>query len=160
MVPTPTSYISNRDMNTKHSALVVIWITLMLTSCFDKPEPAVATRYMHPEGSREEQRSQALMELHQFYALSDKTDEYYEVISRANGRFILNYHPTGELLTYCLDPGSGWLGQVANVSEDQLKRMANLTLSLDSLDSFVRKDSVLKNSDPFILVKTNGNPSL
>lgn len=70
-------------------------MTLLLTSCFDRPEPAVATRYMRHDDSREEQRSQALLELHQFYASSDKTDEYYEVISRANGAFILNYYPAG-----------------------------------------------------------------
>ncbi|GGM99004.1 hypothetical protein GCM10010967_36220 [Dyadobacter beijingensis] len=139
--------------------LPLFGMTLLL-SCSGDVEPTVASQYLRPDGTREEQRRQALRELYQFYSTSDKSKVYYEVLAKRNGRFILNYYPTGELLTYCTDPGSGWSGQVTNVSTAQLQRLASLKLLLDSLKGFVQKDSVLKHSQPFIQVRTNGSPSL
>lgn len=133
-------------------------VTLMM-SCSEDVDPAVKTLYLE-DGTRETLRGQAFQKIYEFYFQSDKSSEYYEVIARKKDSYIVNYSPSEKLLTICQDPGSGWSNQVQNVNIDQLKRLADLKISLDDIGPFVHKDSTLKSVNPIVEVKTNGNPSL
>src|SRR5690606_4735524 len=130
-----------------------------LSSCFgDDVEPEVDTFYYNT-GQRDSQRSQAITKLYEHYIQSDKTKEYYEVISRKTGNYIVNYYPDGQLLTICTDPGSGWSGQLKNVSDADLQRMAISKIHMDRLQEYVLSDSTLEHNRPIIEVKTNGKPN-
>ncbi|MCF2492113.1 hypothetical protein [Dyadobacter chenhuakuii] len=143
-----------------------LWFLIMVTllsGCGDRIDPVISTIYLE-EGDRAAQRRQAIPELYAHYQNSAKDREAYEVISKKNGRFIINYVPGLELLTLCGDPGSGWSRQFANVSDDVLKILVNEKVTFDDLEihgSFGSKlDSLLISKTPIYRVRTNGSPSL
>lgn len=138
---------------------VIIATMTIVFGCKQDVDPVVATHYFE-NGTPQEMKNNAFLKLYEFYSTSDKTKEYYEVIARKQVSYIVNYNPSKQLLTICQDPGSGWSDQVSKVSESELKRIVDLKISLDSLASFVYRDFTLKDVNPMIPVKTNGNPSL
>lgn len=135
--------------------LLLLTCMLSVTSCQDKVEPEVETNYLD-YGTRKEMREQALRTLHDYYIVSDKSKNYYEVIAREADRFILNYSPAGELLSY---QGSGWSAQY-RVNLSQLKRLADLSINLDTLHSFIYRDTIITKTAEWVEVKTNGEPTL
>jgi hypothetical protein len=140
----------------KVNQLLIILSTAGLAACFDKVDPMVDTLYLSSNYSNSV-RSQAFSKLNEHYFNSDKTKEYYEVVSKKN--YIINYFPAGDLLTICFDPGSGWGGQYKNVDEAALRRLTDLKIKLDDLQAYVIKDSIIDNNEPYIEVKTNGYPN-
>ena len=97
--------------------------------------------------------------------MSSKRDKaFYEVISKKEGRYILNYAPNLKLLTMCADPGSGWSKQFKNFELSTLEMLANGGYSFDDLDNREgldsKFDSLLVINTPSSPVKTNGSPSL
>ena len=143
--------------------LACILSIFFLAACHDVAHPQVETLYLK-DGTAEVQKSEAVSKLYELYTSSNKEKEAYEVISKKEGRFILNYTPKLELLTLCIDPGSGWSNQYKNVSEQKLQRLAGGSYSFDSLVVIaanpVKYDSLLIINDSFIQVKTSGSPSL
>jgi hypothetical protein len=130
----------------------------LLSACSDPIDPTVETIYFNTE-KREAWQSQAIGKLYEHYSNSDKSKEYYEVAARKAGNYILNYYPSGKLLTVCEDPGSGWSGQYTNVDEAALQNLAQLKISLDSMQLYVIKDSIIGNSaSPYVQVKSNVYP--
>jgi hypothetical protein len=140
----------------KANQLLFILSIAGLAACFDKVDPMVDTLYLSSNYS-DSIRSQAFSKLNEHYFNSDKTKEYYEVVSKKN--YIINYFPYHNLLTICFDPGSGWGGQYKNVDEAALRRLADLKIKLDDLQEYVIKDSIIDNNQPYIDVKTNGHPN-
>jgi hypothetical protein len=138
--------------------LLLLTYMLPVTSCQDKLEPEVETNYLD-YGTRKEMREQALRTLHDYYIVSDKSKNYYEVIAREADRFILNYYPAGELLSFCNDQGSGW-SQQYRVDLSQLKRLADLSINLDTLHSFIYRDTIISKTAEWVDVKTNGEPTI
>ncbi|MCE7058732.1 hypothetical protein [Dyadobacter sp. CY343] len=138
--------------------LLIILSIAGLAACFNKVDPAVDTLYFS-SGRTDTLRSQAISKLYEHYSNSDKTKEYYEVVSKQTGDYIINYYPAGKLLTTCNDPGSGWGGQYKNVDEATLRRLADLKIKLDNLRSFVNTDSIIDDNEPRVEVKTNGHPN-
>jgi hypothetical protein len=135
-----------------------LFFVIILYSCTSKIEPQVDTFY-YSTGNRDSLRSYALVRLYDHYVQSDKTKEYYEVVSRNTGDYIVNYYPQGQLLTICGDPGSGWSGQLRNVGLNELHKMGNSKIHIDSLSEFVLSDSTIQHNRPIQEVKTNGKPN-
>jgi hypothetical protein len=144
-------------MKKAHLLLVIFSITT-LAACFNKVDPAVSTLYFS-SGHPDTLRSQAISKLYEHYSNSDKNKEYYEVVSKKTGNYILNYYPFGKLLTTCNDPGSGWSEQYKNVDESELRKLADLKIKLYDLQLYVSKDSIIENNEPIVDVKTNGYPN-
>jgi hypothetical protein len=143
----------------KEHLLLIIFSVTTLTACFNKVDPAVSTFYFST-GHPDTLRNQALLKLYEHYSNSDKTREYYEVISKRTGNYILNYYPAGKLLTTCTDPGSGWGNQYENVDEAELRKLADLKIKLVDLQLYVSKDSIIsENPNNVVEVKTNGHPN-
>jgi hypothetical protein len=142
----------------KANQLLIILSIAGLAACLNKVDPAVDTLYFS-SGRTDTLRSQAISKLYEHYSNSDKTKEYYEVVSKQTGDYIINYYPAGKLLTTCNDPGSGWGGQYKNVDEATLRRLADLKIKLDNLRSYVNTDSIIDDNEPRIEVKTNGHPN-
>ncbi|MCE7058731.1 hypothetical protein [Dyadobacter sp. CY343] len=140
----------------KANQLLIILSIVGLAACFNKVDPAVETFYLKSKHS-DSVRSEAFSKFYEHYSNSDNTKEYFEVISK--GDYIINYYATGKLMAICYDPGSGWGGQYNNVDEAALRSLANLRIKLDKLQSYVIKDSLIDNNEPFIEVKTNGHPN-
>lgn len=155
------------------SRCVYLFPLLLLTlfSCKDNVDPEVGTKFIE-YGSREEQRASAIQELNSFYNSSSKDKQFYEVISKKNGRFILNYNRADERLTICLDPGSGWGRQYINISESDLADFISMGIELEDLEgsenvvrvddyTLIIKGKELKyaSSAERIQPKTNGNPT-
>jgi|GEM_PF-1546947 len=147
-------------------------LLLTLVSCKENVDPEVGTKFIE-YGSREEQRASAIQELNIFYNSSNKDKQFYEVISKKNGRFILNYNRADERLTVCLDPGSGWGRQYVNISESDLADFVSIGIELEDLEgsenvvrvddyTLIIKGKELKyaSSAERIQPKTNGNPTL
>jgi hypothetical protein len=86
---------------------------------------------------------------------SDKSKEYYEVVSEQTGNYILNYSPSQNLLTVCFEIRSSWGGQYKNVNQPTLQKLANAKIKLDNLQQYISNDSTIKNNIPIIKVKTN-----
>ncbi|TDE11749.1 hypothetical protein [Dyadobacter psychrotolerans] len=153
----------------KKPLILLFFISFGLQSCSDDVDPVVNTLYVN-DGSRTEQREKALLDLYQYYTYGKvaSNKEYYEVVSKKNGRFILNYYPSGKLLTLCGDPGSGWSDQFKNIDESILQKLANANITFDDIEGIGSLDCTLDSSyikllpknDPFVQVKTNGIPSL
>ena len=139
----------------KVNLIQAIFSIATLAACFHKLDPEVSTFYFST-GHPDTLRSQAISKLYEHYSNSDKTNAYYEVISRKTGNYILNYYPAGKLLTMCNDPGSGWSEQYKNVDEAELRKLADLKIKLYDLQLYVSKDSVIENSQTIVAVKTNG----
>lgn len=144
----------------------------LLTSCFDRVDPEVSTKYLS-SGSGEQQKASAVKELLDFYTASEKDKPYYEVISKREGRFILNYNRIEQRLTLCMDPGSGWGRQYMNISLEDLAEMVAIGITLEELDGSeytVRvdeytlrikgKEMKYASSAERIQPQTNGDPTL
>ena len=138
----------------KVKVLLSILIAGALAGCSKDVDPEVDTLYVSSRADAS--RAAALSNLYEHYSKSDKSKEYYEVIAGRN--YIVNYYPTGKLLTACLDPSSGWTDQFKNVDEVLLKKLSDHKVSLDSMQHYAIKDSALQNNRPLVPVKTNGNP--
>jgi hypothetical protein len=136
---------------------------LFIFGCSDKVDPQVDTVYL-TVGDRESQRLGAIPQLYQHYVNSAKDKEVYEVISEGNGRLIANFTPALKLLTLCGDPGSGWGPQFKDVTEATLEKLVKDGISFEDLHSIGTLDSkfngLLEINNPFVQVKTNGEPSL
>ncbi len=116
------------------SILLFSALLISLTSCFNRVNPEVSTRYLR-EGSREDQRSIAVTELYRHYNSSSKDKRFYEVVSKEGGRFILNYNRVDQRLTVCLDPGSGWGSQYKDITEEELEDLADKGFSADDFEA-------------------------
>ena len=140
------------------SRSIILVLIIVMGSCLTAPEREVETLYLE-DGSYEYKRSVALYNLYQHYIKSTRSRDFYEIVSKHNGRYILNYYPKGELLTLCVDPGSGWLHQY-KVSEQLFEKLIKYNITLNELsgDSDKNYDSLLVVNEPFFNVKTNGNP--
>jgi hypothetical protein len=144
-------------MGTCKSLLLSMFV-VFAAACSEDVDPQVDTLFLN-SGHPDSLKSQAISRLYEYYSNSDKTKAYYEVVSgRKAGDYILNYYPEAKLLTTCLDPGSGWAGQLKNVDEAALQRMANLKVKLDGLTGYVLTDSTIQHNRPLVGVKTNGSP--
>lgn len=123
--------------------LLFFALLFSLSSCYNQVDPEVATKYI-TEGSREETRNNAVKELYDFYKSSSQDKEYYEVVSKRNGRFVLNYNRIDQRLTICGDLGSGWSEQFMNITESDLFDLVGLKVTLDELDgAFYAEDDVI-----------------
>ena len=138
--------------------LIIITLAYLVTSCLNIPERDVDTLYLK-DGSHEYQRSVALYNLYEHYRLSSKSEDFYEIISKKSGRYIINYYPKEELLTLCADPGSGWSGQY-KVNEQLFEKLIRYNVTFDDILGNTEKnyDSLLIRNKPTFNVKTNGNP--
>ena len=130
----------------------ILFLIFALVSCgFNRIDPAVSTlsiAYVSPQETGE-----MAVKLYQHYMASDKSKEYYEVVSKDRGG-ILNYHPARQLLTVCEDPGSGWGMQYKEVDLDKLQWIADNTISFD-----LYSEKLTANPNPeYIKPKTNGYP--
>lgn len=138
-------------------------LVFFILACSEQVDPGVETFYIKG-GTRESQRLEAIPKLYQHYMSSSKDKEVYEVISEGNGRLIANFTPALKLLTLCGDPGSGWGPQFKDVTAETLEKFVNDGISFDDLHSIgtidSKFDSLLVRNDPFVQVKTNGEPSL
>lgn len=133
-------------------------LVLVLVACSQEVDTQVDTLFVNT-GDPGMLKSEAIARLYDHYSKSDKSKAYYEVVSgKDGGDFIVNYNPEGKLLTTCSDPGSGWGGQLKNVDEAALQKMAGLKIQLDSLASYVLKESKVQHNRPIVEVKTNGKP--
>ncbi|MEO6287249.1 MAG: hypothetical protein ABIN80_00015 [Dyadobacter sp.] len=131
--------------------LAGIWIT---TGCENDVDPEVETHYFEADSGRQK----AISKLFEIYSSSDKSKPYYEVVSKGY-RFIVNYYPSGDLLTICHDTGSGWGGQLKNVTDAKLERLATLKVELDGINQYVISDTTVQHNRPIVEVKTNGRPN-
>lgn len=130
-----------------------------LAACSEEVDPQVDTLFVN-SGDPHVLKGEALARLYEHYSKSDKSKAYYEVVTgKKPGDLILNYNPEGKLLTTCTDPGSGWGGQLKNVDEAALQKMADLKIHVDSLNSYVLKERNLEHNRPMVGVKTNGQPN-
>ena len=130
----------------------ILFLIFALVSCgFNRIYPAVSTlsiAYVSPQETGE-----MAVKLYQHYMASDKSKEYYEVVSKDRGG-ILNYHPAKQLLTVCEDPGSGWAGQYKEVDLAKLQWIGDNTISFD-----LYSEKLTANPNPeYIKPKTNGYP--
>jgi hypothetical protein len=137
-------------------------LVFLIIGCSEKVDPDVDTQYL--EGNdREALRLEAIPKLYEYYANSKKDKLVYEVISKKNGRFILNFMPSSKLLTLCGDPGSGWGPQFKDVTESTLQKLVQDGISFEDIQSIgtigSKYDSLLVRNTPFVQVKTNGSPS-
>lgn len=143
--------------------LIFISVIVFFAECRDRVDPTVNTLFVEGK-DRETLRSQAIPELFNHYVNSKKDKEAYEVISKKNGRFIINYTPSLGLLTLCGDPGSGWGNQFKNVDETVIESLVKGGYSFDDINDIgtldSKYDSLLVKNRPYIDVKTNGSPSL
>lgn len=143
--------------------LIIIVMCALTFGCIEKVDPAVDTLYIKG-GDQETHIKQAIPKLFQHYVSSKRDKEFYEVISKKEGRYILNYAPNLKLLTMCADPGSGWSRQFKNFELSTLEMLANDGYSFDDLGDRERLDSkfdsLLVINTPSSPVKTNGSPSL
>ena len=147
----------------KYIILAIILIAFGFIACQEIAHPQVDTLYLKGS-SADVEKFEAVPKLYAHYMNSKKDKEAYEVISKGDGRFILNYTPKLKLLTLCADPGSGWLSQFKNVGEETLEKLVAGRYSFDSLGIIasdpIKYDSLLIVNKPFIQVKTSGSPSL
>lgn len=132
----------------------ILFLIFALVSCgFNRIDPAVSTlsiAYVSPKETREVEMA---VKLYQHYMASDKSKEYYEVVSKDRGG-ILNYNPNRELLTICTDPGSGWGMQYKEVDLAKLQWIGDNTISFD-----LYSEKLTANPNPgYIKPKTNGYP--
>ncbi len=142
----------------------------ILVSCINKVDPQVSTQYIK-EGSRQEQRAVAFNTLLSHYRAGNKEKQFFEVISKKDGRFILNYNRIDQRLTLCLDPGSGWGSQYVNIAEDDLEEFVSKSFTLTDFEggnatwvdsvTIIMKGKELKyaTTKERIRPKTNGKPS-
>lgn len=150
------------------STYLLCALLFFITSC-DRVDPEVSTQYIK-EGNREKQRDIAFITLLNHYQASAKDKQFYEVISKRDGRFILNYNRLDERLTLCLDPGSGWGRQFINISENDLEDFVAKDFSLLDFDmgkaiaidsvTIILKGKELKIARESIRPKTNGSPTI
>lgn len=143
--------------------LCMILTAFCFASCHEISHPHVDTLYVKGT-DREQERAEAIRNLYRHYMNSDKDKDVYEVISKNNGNFILNYVPALKLLTLCGDPGSGWSNQFKNVDEATLQRLIDTNVTFQNLEDVgsigSQFDDVLEVNRPMYTVKTNGYPSL
>jgi hypothetical protein len=146
-------------------------IAFLFSSCFNKVEPEVSTVYVK-SGDKETERSEAVSTLFEHYSKSSKDKQYYEVLSKKDGRFILNYNRIDQRLTICTDPGSGWSRQYVGITDADLEDLLVKGLSFNDLDfpkdpvivdevTLIVKEKELKytKGSEMIIPKTNGKPS-
>lgn len=127
-------------------------LLLFAISCkFDRVDPSVDTLRVEALLISADREANMAAQLYDHYTKSDKSKEFYEVITNKSGE-ILNYWPNKKLLTVCADPGSGWLRQYTDIDTAKLKWIS------DSKIAFRQYEDSLTVSRPLIRPKTNGNP--
>ena len=133
---------------------LIIFILLAFSACENKKiDPDVETLRIEAIDSLAAREANMATELYQYYLASDKSKNYYEVISKNRGQ-ILNYNTKDQLITVCTDPGSGWGGQFKNIDIATLKRISDNKIIFS-----MYYDSLIVNSNSeYIEPKTNGNP--
>lgn len=139
----------------KNNVFLAVLSIFLLIACNNDIDPVVDTLYFN-SGQPDTLRNQAITKLYEYYSNSDKSKEFYEVVSEKTGDYIINYYPSRSLLTVCFDPGSGWGGQYKNVDKQALYRLSNARIKLDNLQEFVAIDSTIDDNRPIFNVKTNG----
>lgn len=136
--------------------LLIILFAVVASCKLNRVDPIVSTLRVPAIVQSADREIDMAVRLYDHYSNSDKSKEFYEVISKNRGE-ILNYYPSKQLLTTCPDPGSGWGRQFKEVDLVTLRRISDnkITFSMypDSLTS-------VNSISEFTEVKTNGHPTL
>jgi hypothetical protein len=119
----------------------------------DKKSPEVETIYFSDLNKGEQQEIAAASKLYEHYMNSSKDKEFYEVVSR--GDFILNYYPSKQLITICVDPGSGWFDQFKEVDAGKLEELSKAKLPFNKYNTLLVQNDPMQSK----LIKSNGNPN-
>lgn len=127
-----------------------LFLLLVLTSCGFNRVDTLYIDYINPPEARE---VEMVVKLYQHYMASDKSKEYYEVVSKNRGG-ILNYNPNKQLLSICVDPGSGWRGQYKGVNSAKLKWIGDNKVSFNQYS----KHLVGNPNADYLKLKSNGHP--
>jgi hypothetical protein len=133
--------------------LICFICSLLIMSCEkNKENPVVDTLYLSNSSGGQQQEIDAAVKLYEHYMNSSKDKEYYEVVSKGN--FILNYCPSKQWITICLDPGSGWFNQFKEVNISKLGELSKANLFFEKYKTLLVPNEPMQSQ----IIKSNGDP--